>query len=56
LASARAGAIKIELLDSASEIVRSRLEHCPSLAGIQPAKPADVNLNIEVSLAAAVLR
>jgi hypothetical protein len=49
MAAARAGATKIELLDSASELVRDRASSFVlGLAGIQPASSPSVNLNIEV--------
>jgi hypothetical protein len=49
MASARAGATKVELLDSASELVRDRAStFVLGLAGIQPANQPSVNLNIEV--------
>jgi hypothetical protein len=49
MAAARAGATKVELLDSASELVRDRAStFVLGLAGIQPANQPSVNLNIDV--------
>ena len=49
IAATRAGATKIELLDSASELVRDRAStFVLGLAGIQPATQPSVSLNIEV--------
>jgi hypothetical protein len=49
-AAARAGAVKAELLDSSSEIVRDRASSFVlGLAGIQPASQPSVNLNIGVT-------
>jgi hypothetical protein len=49
MAAARAGAVKGELLDSDSEIVRDRAStFVLGLAGIAPASTPSVNLNIEV--------
>jgi hypothetical protein len=48
-AASRAGATKVELLDSPSELVRDRASSFVlGLAGIQPAASPSVNLNIEV--------
>jgi hypothetical protein len=47
--TARAGAVKLDLLDSTSEMVRDRASSFVlGLAGIQPANSPSVNLNIEV--------
>jgi hypothetical protein len=47
--AARAGSTKVELLDSASELVRDRASSFVlGLAGIQPAANPSVNLNVEV--------
>ena len=49
IASARAGATKVELLDSPSELVRDRAStFVLGLAGIAPASQPSVNLNIEL--------
>ena len=49
IAAARAGATKVDLLDSDSEIARDRASSFVlGLAGIQPATTPSVNLNIEV--------
>lgn len=49
IAGARAGATKVELLDSVSELVRDRAStFVLGLAGIQPANQPSVNLNIEM--------
>jgi hypothetical protein len=49
IAGARAGATKVELLDSASELVRDRAStFVLGLSGIQPAANPSVSLNIEV--------
>lgn len=49
LASARAGATKVELLDSPNEMVRDRAStFVLGLAGIQPATSPSLNVNIEV--------
>jgi hypothetical protein len=49
IAATRAGATKVELLDSPSELVRDRAStFVLGLAGIQPATSPSVNLNIEV--------
>ena len=47
--AARAGATKVELLDSSNEMARDRAStFVLGLAGIQPATTPSVNLNIEV--------
>jgi hypothetical protein len=49
IAAARAGATKVDLLDSDSEIARDRASSFVlGLAGIQPATTPSVNVNIEV--------
>jgi hypothetical protein len=49
MASARAGAVKQELLDSDNAMVRDRASSfLLGLAGIQPATSPSVNVNIEV--------
>ncbi len=49
LASARAGATKVELLDSDNEMVRDRSSSfILGLAGIQPVNSPSLNVNIEV--------
>jgi hypothetical protein len=49
IAGARAGATKVELLDSNSELVRDRASSFVlGLAGIQPAAQPSINLNIEM--------
>jgi hypothetical protein len=49
IAAARAGAVKGELLDSDSEIVRDRASSFVlGLAGIQPAATPSVSLNLEI--------
>jgi hypothetical protein len=49
IAAARAGAVKNELLDSDSEIVRDRSSSfILGLAGIQPAASPSVALNVEI--------
>lgn len=49
VATMRAGAVKVELLDSPNEMVRDRSSSLVlGLAGIQPASQPSVNLNIEV--------
>jgi hypothetical protein len=49
IAATRAGATKVQLLDSDSELVRDRAStFVLGLAGIQPATQPSVNLNIEV--------
>jgi ribosome-binding protein aMBF1 (putative translation factor) len=49
VASARAGAVKIDLLDSDNAIVRDRASSFVlGLAGIQPAATPALNVNIEV--------
>jgi hypothetical protein len=49
MAAARAGATKVELLDSASELVRDRASaFVLGLAGIQPASTPTVSLNLEI--------
>ena len=49
MASARAGATKVELLDSANEMVRDRAStFVLGLAGIQPDSNPSINVNIEV--------
>jgi hypothetical protein len=49
IAAARAGAVKGELLDSESEIVRDRAStFVLGLAGIAPAAESSVNVNVEV--------
>jgi hypothetical protein len=49
IAATRAGTTKIELLDSANEMVRDRASSFVlSLAGIQPATTPSVNINLEV--------
>jgi hypothetical protein len=49
LNAARAGATKVELLDSANEMVRDRASSFVlGLAGIQPAATPALNVNIEV--------
>jgi hypothetical protein len=49
LNAARAGATKVELLDSANEMVRDRASSFVlGLAGIQPATSPSLNVNIEV--------
>jgi hypothetical protein len=49
IAATRAGATKVELLDSASELVRDRASSFVlGLAGIRPETSPTVNLNIEV--------
>lgn len=49
IAAARAGATKVELLDSASELVRDRASaFVLGLAGIQPAAQPSVHVNLEV--------
>jgi hypothetical protein len=49
MAAARAGAVKVDLLDSENAIVRDRASSFVlGLAGIAPASAATVSLNIEV--------
>lgn len=49
MAAARAGATKIDLLDSVNEMVRDRASSFVlGLAGIQPATSPSLNVNIEV--------
>jgi hypothetical protein len=49
IAAARAGATKVELLDSVSEIARDRASSFVlGLAGIQPASSPTVSLNLEI--------
>jgi hypothetical protein len=49
IAAARAGAVKGELLDSDSEIVRDRASSfILGLAGIQPASTPSISLNLEI--------
>ena len=49
IAAARAGATKVELLDSPSELVRDRASaFVLGLAGIQPAANPTVSLNLEI--------
>jgi hypothetical protein len=49
IAGARAGATKVELLDSASEVVRDRASSFVlGLAGIQPATNPSVSVNLEI--------
>jgi hypothetical protein len=49
IAGARAGATKVELLDSASELVRDRASSFVlGLAGIQPATNPSVSVNLEI--------
>jgi hypothetical protein len=49
IAAARAGATKVELLDSDSEIARDRASSFVlGLAGIQPASTPSVSLNLEI--------
>jgi hypothetical protein len=49
MAAARAGAVKVDLLDSASELVRDRASaFVLGLAGIQPASTPTVSLNLEI--------
>jgi hypothetical protein len=49
MAAARAGATKVELLDSVSEIARDRASSFVlGLAGIQPAGTPSVSLNLEI--------
>jgi len=49
IAATRAGATKVELLDSANEMVRDRASSFVlGLAGIQPATSPSLNVNIEV--------
>jgi hypothetical protein len=49
MAAARAGATKVELLDSASDLVRDRASaFVLGLAGIQPASTPTVSLNLEI--------
>jgi hypothetical protein len=49
LNAARAGATKVELLDSANEMVRDRASSFVlGLAGIQPATSPSLNINVEV--------
>ena len=49
IAAARAGAVKGELLDSDSEIVRDRASSFVlGLAGIQPASTPSISLNLEI--------
>jgi hypothetical protein len=49
IAATRAGATKVELLDSANEMVRDRASSFVfGLAGIQPATTPSLNVNIEV--------
>jgi hypothetical protein len=49
IAGMRAGATKVELLDSASEIVRDRASSFVlGLAGIQPASNPSVSVNLEI--------
>jgi hypothetical protein len=49
IAATRAGATKVELLDSANEMVRDRAStFVLGLAGIQPAATPSVNINLEM--------
>jgi hypothetical protein len=49
IAAARAGATKVDLLDSDSEIARDRASSFVlGLAGIQPASSPSVSLNLEI--------
>ena len=49
IAATRAGATKVELLDSANEMVRDRASSFVlGLAGIQPAASPSLNINVEV--------
>lgn len=49
VASARAGATKVELLDSPSELVRDRASSFVlGLAGIQPAATPNISLNLNI--------
>jgi hypothetical protein len=49
IAATRAGGTKVELLDSANEMVRDRASSFVlGLAGIQPATSPSVNINLEV--------
>jgi hypothetical protein len=49
IAGARAGATKVELLDSASELVRDRASSFVlGVAGIQPATNPSVSVNLEI--------
>lgn len=49
IAAARAGATKVELLDSDSEIARDRASgFILGLAGIQPASTPSISLNLEI--------
>jgi hypothetical protein len=49
MAAARAGATKVELLDSDNEMVRDRASSFVlGLAGIQPATSPSLNINVEV--------
>jgi hypothetical protein len=49
IAAARAGATKVDLLDSGNEMVRDRASSFVlGLAGIQPATSPSINLNIEI--------
>jgi hypothetical protein len=49
IAAARAGATKVDLLDSDSEIARDRASSFVlGLAGIQPAGTPSVSLNLEI--------
>ncbi|MDH2343246.1 hypothetical protein [Bradyrhizobium sp. SSUT77] len=48
-ATMRAGAVKVELLDSPSELVRDRASNFVlGLAGIAPAEQPSINLNVEI--------
>jgi hypothetical protein len=50
--AARAGATKVELLDSANEMVRDRASSFAlGLAGIQPATTPSLNIRVEVKAA-----
>jgi hypothetical protein len=49
IAAARAGATKVELLDSANEMVRDRASSFVlGLAGIQPAATPSISLNLDI--------
>jgi hypothetical protein len=49
MASARAGAVKVDLLDSPSELVRDRASSFVlGLAGIQPAASPTISLNLDI--------
>ena len=49
MAAARAGAVKVDLLDSPSELVRDRASSFVlGLSGIQPAATPSISLNVDI--------